>query len=383
MFINCQILYYARWLPTWQFCSTRGLRQGDPLSPFLFILGAEALSRLILSEERKGNLHGIQISRHSPSVSHLAYADDFFFFSKAKATEADTFLQCLKKYEAWSGQMVNFTKSSIFFSKNTKDSSILSIKSILNLKQIPPLTKYLGLPLFFHRNKAAAFEDIKQKILNRISGWKAKLLSQAAKTILIKTVANSIPTYSMSLFKFPTNLCKDLDTAARKFWWGFPANKTHNLSLLSWKKICSPKSFGGLGFRLMGEHNSALLAKLGWKILNKENLLWVHATRGKYLRNLDLLETPNNPTASWIWKGILSNLDIVSAGACRTISSDSMLNVWESPWVPSLPQFKPVPNINSPINHSLRICDLIDPINRSWIPDLLFQAFDPQLQRIS
>jgi hypothetical protein len=135
------------------FSSTRGLRQGDPLSPFLFILGAEALSRLILSEERKGNLHGIQISRNSPSISHLAYADDFFFFSKAKVNEAATFLKCLKKYEGWSGQMVNFTKSSIFFSKNTKDSIILSIKSILNLNQIPPLTKYLGFLYSFIETK--------------------------------------------------------------------------------------------------------------------------------------------------------------------------------------------------------------------------------------
>jgi hypothetical protein len=100
-------------------------------------------------------------------------------------------------------QSVNFSKSSLFFSKNTKDSIISSIKDILNLKQIPPKAKYLGLPLFFHNNKTVAFEDIKHRILDRISGWKSKLLSQAGKTTLIKSVANSIPTYSMSLFKFP------------------------------------------------------------------------------------------------------------------------------------------------------------------------------------
>jgi hypothetical protein len=297
--------------PYGNFSSSRGLRQGDPLSPFLFILGAEALSRLILSEENNGKLHGIQISRNSPSVSHLAYADDFFFFSKAKVSEAETFLLCLKKYEGWSGQMVNFTKSSIFFSKNTKPPIISAITAILNLRQIPPLAKYLGLPLFFHRNKAAAFEEIKQKVLNRISGWKSKLLSQAAKTILIKTVANSIPTYSMSLFKFPRGLCKDLDSASRKFWWGFNDSKSHNLSLLAWSKICSPTSLGGLGIRLMSNHNSALLAKLGWKILNRENLLWIRASCSKYLRQMDLLNFNINPTMSWIWKGILNNLDTV------------------------------------------------------------------------
>jgi hypothetical protein len=139
--------------PHGKFSSSRGLRQGDSLSPFLFILGAEALSRLIHLEESKGALHGIKISRSSPSVTHLAYVDDFIFFSKAKVGEANTFLTCLRKYERWSGQSVNFTKSSLFFSKNTKDSIISSIKEILNLKQIPPKAKYLGLPLFFHNNK--------------------------------------------------------------------------------------------------------------------------------------------------------------------------------------------------------------------------------------
>ncbi|GLT55503.1 hypothetical protein SLA2020_286180 [Shorea laevis] len=126
----------------------------------------------------------------------------------------------------------------------------------------------------------------------------------------------------------------------------------------------------------MGDHNSALLAKLGWKILNKENLLWVRATRGKYLRNVDLLDAPVQPSASWIWKGILSTLGIVSEGACKTISMSSMFNVWDTPWISSLPLFKPLPNMNTPINPSLCVADLIDPVTRTWMPDLIFQAFD-------
>jgi hypothetical protein len=179
--------------------------------------------------------------------------------------------------------------------------------------------------------------------LDRISGWKSKLLSQAGKTTLIKSVANSIPTYSMSLFKFPKSLCQDLDSASRKFWWGYKDSKSHNLSFLAWHRICSPKSLGGLGIRLMEHHNQALLAKLGWKLLTNADLLWVSATKAKYLRNSDLLQVPCKPSASWIWKGIIKNMDIVSRVHVDLSRSFPTFNVWNEPWVPSLPSFKPVP----------------------------------------
>jgi hypothetical protein len=260
--------------PHGKFSPSCGLRQGDPLSPFLFILGSEVLSRLINREEVAGSLYGIKISRQSPPITHLLFADDLMIFAKAKANEASSILKCLNKYEEWSGQKVNTSKSSIFLSKNCTPSSVSFILSILNLHQIPSKARHLGLPLFFHRNKGAAFVDLKQKILSKISGWRAKLLSQAARTTLIKAVANAIPSYSMSLFLLPKSFCKDIESNLRKFWWGCPMEKKHNLMLLGWNSISSPKSWGGLGIRPLESQNLSLLSKLGWNILSKENLLW-------------------------------------------------------------------------------------------------------------
>ncbi|GLT70776.1 hypothetical protein SLA2020_428360 [Shorea laevis] len=96
---------------------------------------------------------------------------------------------------------------------------------------------------------------------------KSKLHSQAGRTTLIKTITNSIHTCSMSLSRFSISLCKELDKVSRRFWWGFDQTKQHHLNPLAWHKICSPRSLGGLGIRLMANHNNALLAKLGWKIL--------------------------------------------------------------------------------------------------------------------
>jgi hypothetical protein len=86
--------------PFGRFFPQRGLRQGDPLSPFLFILGLEVLSRLIIKEELAGNIHGIKISRHSPLVSHLLYADDLMVFSRANSSEASSILNCLTKFSS-------------------------------------------------------------------------------------------------------------------------------------------------------------------------------------------------------------------------------------------------------------------------------------------
>jgi hypothetical protein len=93
-------------------------------------------------------------------------------------------------------------------------------------------------------------------------------LSQAGKTILIKVVAFTIPSYAMSSFMLTDGLCHQLDKAFKNFWWGFPNNKVHNLSLKSWKSLYLPKYQGGLGFQLMKDVNVALISKIGWKMLS-------------------------------------------------------------------------------------------------------------------
>jgi hypothetical protein len=363
--------------PFGKFSASRGLRQGDPLSPFLFLLGSEVLSRLILKEELAGNIHGIKISRNSPPVAHLLFADDLMVFSKGNSSEAACILNCLEKFSAWSGQKVNLEKSSMFLSKNCSPSTSAAIRSILNLRNIPAKAKHLGLPLFFHRNKSLAFEELKLKILSNLSGWKSKLLSQAARSTLIKTVANAMPSYSMSMFLFPKPLCKVIDLAIRKFWWGFPQEKSHNLFLLGWNRICSPIDVGGLGFRIMECQNSALLSKIGWKILTNQDLLWVRALSTKYLHSHNFLSSPTPQSASWLWKGVLKCRSVVAKGACWLVSSGTNLNIWSTPWIPSLAGFKPSPNSDLTFLPNLNVSDLISPVTRDWYSPILNFLFDP------
>ena len=98
------------------FVPTRGIRQGDPLSPYLFLLCAEGLSSLLLHEEEVGGIDGLTVCRNAPSVSHLLFADDSLILMKADMTNATSLQQVLDTYCANSGQLVSLAKSSIFFS---------------------------------------------------------------------------------------------------------------------------------------------------------------------------------------------------------------------------------------------------------------------------
>jgi hypothetical protein len=90
-----------------------------------------------------------------------------------------------------------------------------------------------------------------------------KTLSQAGRTVLIKSTAAAIPTYAISTFLLPSSFCKTLDLRFKDFWWGFPLDKFRNLCLKSWDSICLPRNQGGLGLRKMITTNLALITKLG------------------------------------------------------------------------------------------------------------------------
>jgi hypothetical protein len=274
------------------FSPERGLRQGDPLSPFLFILGSEVFSRLLFREERKGCINGLRIARNCSPIHHLLFANDLLMFGKASVTEATCFKSCLDKYYSWSSQSVNASKSSIRFNKNTNPAISDAITSLLPYSTNPTKSLYLGLPILMGNSKKIAFQGIIDKVHSRIDGWRAKTLSQASRLVLIKSVAAALPSYAMSSFLLPISCCKELDRLFKNFWWVFPSKKSRNLSLKAWDSICIPKVLGGLGIRKMRDVNLALISKLGWKLLNNSDSLWVTQLQDKYLHSNSFLHPP-------------------------------------------------------------------------------------------
>jgi len=100
---------------------TRGLRQGDPISPYLFLLISEGLSMLFRNAQRSGTITGIRVCRNAPEVSHVLFADDAIFFCQATPSQASNMVEILRLYESWTGQQINFQKSNILFSGNVHE----------------------------------------------------------------------------------------------------------------------------------------------------------------------------------------------------------------------------------------------------------------------
>ena len=117
-------------------------------------------------------------------------------------------------------------------------------------------------------------------------------------------------------------------------------------------------------------------------MLSNEPLLWVEALRGKYLKHgISFLDAPSIPSASWIWKGLIKNRIVVEKGVCWSILDGSNINIWDSPWIPSMPSFKPRPNVNLVDFPDFSVADLLLPGSRLWNVDLLGDLFDPPTVR--
>ena len=194
-----------------------GLRQGDLLTPYLFLFCAEGLSALIRYLVEHGAIKGIAACVRGPSISHLFFRDDNLIFCQATGEECSNLIDILEKYELTSGQQLNKEKTSLFFSCNMLQIVQDEIKNRFGAKIIKQHEKYLGLLSLVGKNKCNTFHQLIEMLDSKLLGWKEKLLSNVGKEILIKTMAQAMPTYTMRVFRDETTLWQGGAMAPLKF----------------------------------------------------------------------------------------------------------------------------------------------------------------------
>ena len=292
------------------FTPTCGLRQGDPMSPYLFLFVADGLSRLIQSKVETGELQELKICRQSPGISHLLFADESLLFFKANSDQANKVKNILDNYERATGQLISPSKCSLLLGNKCSQEDGQDVINILNVVTVTFEEKYLGLPVPEGRMVKGKFKHTKDKARKRMNDWTEKYSSSGAKETLIKSVAQAIPTFAMSVFKFSATLCEELMHMTRDFWWGDDEDR-RRIHWLSWEKLTKRKSQGGMGFKDLKVFNQALLARQAWRLIAHPDSLCARVLKAKYYHGADLLDTAFIHNASPGWQGIMHGLELL------------------------------------------------------------------------
>ncbi|XP_025636412.1 uncharacterized mitochondrial protein AtMg00310-like [Arachis hypogaea] len=186
--------------------------------------------------------------------------------------------------------------------------------------------RYLGLPARWDRSKNKALEWIKEKILDKMQGWKEKLLNQAGKEVLIKAVIQAIPTYTMNVIKFSKSFCKSIEATIARFWWT-NNGKERSIHWKGWSNLTKCKLNGGLGFKNVECQNIAHLAKQAWRLLKEEDAIWARTLKNIYYPNCSLWDAKEERNASWIWKSLLEGRDFLRRRGRWSVGSGTEIDI--------------------------------------------------------
>ena len=162
--------------------------------------------------------------------------------------------------------------------------------------------------------KAERFQPTKERLAKRMTGWSEKYMSSGGNVVLIKAVAQAIPTYVMGIFKLPAGYCEDYMKMIRNFWWGYEPDQ-RKIHWIAWEKMMLPKHMGGMGFRDMKLFNQALLARQAWRLVAYPDSLCARVLKAKYFPNGELIDTVFPSDSSPSWKGIEFGLELLKKGS--------------------------------------------------------------------
>lgn len=258
------------------------------------------------------------------------------------------------------------------FSPNTNDVNRSLVKNTLGIQSENWNEKYLGLPVHVGCSKRKAFNYIKRIMCGRVHGWQERLLAKESKEVLVKAVAQAIPTFVMSCFDLTKTFCTELNTLLGKFWWS-QQDKQNPMHWISWDKLTQPKSKGGLGFRDMYSFNMAMLSRQGWRLIRNPDSLCARVLKARYFPECSVLEATAHDGISYSWRSILRGLDLVKQGYIWRIKDGSNVNIWSDPWIPR-PWSRRVitPKGANILTH---VTELISPISGDWDETLIRDTF--------
>ncbi|KAM0042665.1 putative RNA-directed DNA polymerase [Helianthus debilis subsp. tardiflorus] len=296
--------------PTFDFQCQKGLRQGDPISPFLFLVVMEAFTCIINKAIEIGEIEGVKLQDNGPIISHLLYADDALLVGSWSKTNVEKTARLLRVFHICSGLKINLHKSNIY-GIGIEDEDLRDIASVLGCRKGCLPFEYLGIKFGANMNRISQWKPVVDKCKNRLSSWKAKTLSIGGRLILIKSVLASLPIYYFSIYKAPVKVIESLEGIMKRFFWvGY--EEVRKIHWVSWDVVSTPKKEGGLGVSKLKDVNVALLAKWAWRYKNEIRSLWHKVVEVCHRRKGYWGLLPANNSFPGCWKAIASFLNVLS-----------------------------------------------------------------------
>ncbi|GJZ21244.1 putative RNA-directed DNA polymerase, eukaryota, reverse transcriptase zinc-binding domain protein [Tanacetum coccineum] len=302
--------------PTPEFKLERGLRQGDPLSPLLFILAVEALNVALLDAREKNLFRGVEVGIDKIHISHLQYADDALIMGEWSLSNAKNLSRILSCFHLASGLKVTFNKS-----------------------------RFYGV-------------GVSHLELNCLA------LAIGGRLTLTKAVLGSLGVYFFSTFKALKSITKKLESIRRNFFWGGCGDEK-KIAWIAWEKVISPLDQGGLGIGSLKICNQALLSKWWWRFLTEENYIWsksIHSLHGPFggLHDSSSIRTKSGPwyQIARLKEDLIPNGINLSGLFSKKIGNGESTKFWLDKWMGGSPLSESYPRLfRLDLNQYFLVCD--------------------------
>ncbi|GKC38640.1 putative reverse transcriptase domain, reverse transcriptase zinc-binding domain protein [Tanacetum coccineum] len=288
------------------FKGKRGLRQGDPLSPYLFTLVMEILTLILQRRVRLSDSFRYHKHCEELGIINVCFADDLFIFARGEVDSAKVIMDSLDEFKRVSGLNPSIPKSTAFFC-NVLNHVKMAILNVMPFVEEKLPVKYLGVPLISSRLINRDCKVLVENARNRIGDWKNKSLSFAGRLQLCKSVISSMQVYWASVLVIPMGIDEDIQQLIRGFLWCNGEYK-RGKAKVAWNVICLLKREGGLGLRSLEVFNLALMTTHIWNIVSNKESLWIHTYK---LRGRTLWDVQPKGDMSWGWRKLLQLTEFV------------------------------------------------------------------------
>jgi hypothetical protein len=208
----------------------------------------------------------------------------------------------------------------------------------------------------------------------KVQSWSGKHLSKAGREVLVKSVAQAIPTYCMSTVLLPESLGEELERMINSFWWGSNKSSGRGINWLRWEKLAMRKDHGGMGFRHFYGFNLAMLGKQGCQLLTNQDTILSRVFKAKYYPKTGFLEANLGHNPSHAWRCIHVSQVVVRRGLRWRLGNGNSINVWKHPWLRN-DNYTHVTTTMMVGREDMRVAELVNYETGTWNTDLIQQMF--------